>query len=108
MVLQENYNNLLRILEENKNLLIVFSKLYVFGSFLTINHPDDVDLLFIYKKYNKALSKNAKIILSQIEKKLKFTADITILSSNELKEVEFLNRLNNNYRLIWKSTELIY
>lgn len=106
--MQENYNKLLLLLNENINFLHSFSEIYLFGSFLTIDYPDDIDLLFIYYEYSQILLNNVNNVSSQIERILKIPVDSTILNTNELKGVRFLDRLNNNYRLIWKYPDIIF
>lgn len=75
-----------------------FEKIYLFGSILNRKKiPNDIDLLLIYDVF----SSNILVELDEIESifvdKYGFKFDLIVLSKVELKETNFIERLNSKY-----------
>ena len=83
-----------------RNMFHVFSKVYIFGSSLNDESPNDIDLLLIYKSYSKNIQNEKNMISLFFEKEFLLPIDITILSEKELQETKFLKKLNFSYRRI--------
>ena len=86
-------NKIVSSISENINIFNLFTKVYIFGSSINNEHPNDIDLLLIYKDYKDILQNEKNDISLFLEKLLKLPIDITILSERELKETRFLEKL---------------
>ncbi len=75
-----------------------FENVYLFGSVLYEDKaPNDIDILLVYSQYSSDLIKNLNNINSILSKMFEITIDLTVLSIEELKETNFLKKLNFNY-----------
>lgn len=75
-----------------------FENVYLFGSVLYEDKaPNDIDILLVYSQYSSDLIRNLNNINSILSKMFAITIDLTVLSLEELKETNFLKKLNFNY-----------
>ena len=67
---------------------------YLFGSVLgESKEPNDIDLLIIYSEYSDTLNKQIKALAKELEDDSGLPVDLTVLSYEEEKEVQFLKRI---------------
>lgn len=91
----------IKLILNQSNLLNSFSKAFIFGSIIKKNKiPSDIDLLLIYQNYSEELISIKKEIETLLLGKIGLDTDITILSSEELEQTEFLEKLKLNYMRI--------
>jgi len=89
-----------KIIRENIVLFNSFKNVYLFGSILNINKvPNDIDILLIYEKFSNDLIDEINIIRSTLENLSGFFIDLTVLSVEEEKEVNFLKRINKYIKI---------
>jgi len=89
-------NNILKVLENNKHIFIPFSEVYVFGSVLTTNKPNDIDILLVYQPKIILISNIKELKNNLIKTISNYTCldiDFTTLSIQELKKSSFLTKL---------------
>lgn len=91
-------NKTLFLISENKKIFDFFTKVYIFGSSINKEHPNDIDLLLVYEDYGEVIQNEKNAILLFLEKLLKLPIDITILSERELTETRFLEKLVSKYK----------
>lgn len=73
-----------------------FCAVYMFGSLLKEDSKlNDIDLLFVYTRYDYAVATKLKETKKRLESILKIDVDVTALSLNELNETDFLERIHN-------------
>ena len=78
-----------------------FKEVYLFGSSLSEKkYANDIDLLVVYENYSKQVHDEKKNIIFYLEKLLQKPIDITVLSKNELKQINFLENLETPYKRI--------
>jgi len=93
--------NIKDLILQHQSIFCFFNKVYLFGSSLdNKKYLNDIDLLLVYEKYSEQLVKERKNITSKLEKIFTLHIDLTILSETELKETNFLERLNSPYKRI--------
>lgn len=98
MFIRFKMNKIVSSISENINTFNFFTKVYIFGSSINNEHPNDIDLLLIYEDYKDVLQNEKNYISLFLEKLLKLPIDITILSEKELKETRFLEKLASRYK----------
>ena len=77
------------------SLLGIFKHIYLFGSVLDVNkYPNDIDILLIYNVYTDDVRQKANHIKKLLEDEFEIPVDLTLLSVNEEKEVDFLSRIH--------------
>ena len=75
-----------------------FENVYLFGSVLYEDKaPNDIDILLVYSQYSSDLIKNLNNINSILSKMFEIPIDLTVLSTEELENTNFLKKLNFNY-----------
>ena len=88
-------NRIINFLLENKCIFNFFEQVYLFGSNLNTNKPNDVDILLVYEKSKvkdvKFEKAKVKKVLSDSLKGLEI--DLTTLNQCELIETGFLERV---------------
>lgn len=94
----EKINELRDEIKNNQNMFPSCVEIYLFGSFLKKNNPNDIDMLVIYDDFD------CGVVINQIDKLVELIesvsdcpVDMTALTRAEMKEIAFLNRLNKNY-----------
>ena len=94
-------SNVVALIQENIALFEQFDTVYLFGSVLEGNgFYNDVDLLLIYSKCPDKISKKINNILIFLEELLNVSVDLTVLSLEEEREIQFLNWISPRcYRL---------
>ena len=93
-------NNFLEFFNKNTELFELFEELYLFGSTLKVNIiPNDVDVLLIFSTYNDRILESVKQIQIIFETAFFIPLDLTILSSEELIETNFLKKINGFIKL---------
>lgn len=91
-------NNIIIQVEKNITPFSSFKHVFLFGSALKLNNTfNDIDILIIYHQYSKELHDDLILFSRRIENSTGQLVDITALSSEELKEINFLDKLNYNY-----------
>lgn len=96
--LKKSSKAIIKQLKESKELFEYFEHVYLFGSVLELNNRyNDIDILLIYREYSTEMKQRLKQIENELEKMCESTIDLTVLSYEEEKEVQFLKRLKTNY-----------
>ncbi len=101
MGLLEEYKNA-RIIEEiisNIYLFDRFNSVYLFGSLLLNDRIkiSDIDILLVYDLFSNDILDSEKLIRSKLNYLTGYEIDLTILSSSELEELHFLDKLYSKY-----------
>ena len=96
-----NNSNVVALVRENIALFEQFDTMYLFGSVLEGNgFYNDVDLLLIYSECPDEIAKIINHILISLEELLNVSVDLTVLSLEEEREIQFLNWISPRcYRL---------
>lgn len=92
--------NIINTISENIDIFQSFDKVYIFGSILNQKYSNDIDLLLLYRDYSDDIKENINAITVYLEIQTSYIIDITALSFNEEKEVNFIVKLNNRYLCI--------
>ncbi len=91
MGLKTNY--IVELIQNNIALFERFDRVYLFGSVLDDHkEPNDVDILLIYQYTNKITEEISRVLIS-LENLLGISVDLTVLSVEEEKDTQFLNRI---------------
>ena len=91
MGLKTNY--IVELIQNNIALFERFDRVYLFGSVLDAHkEPNDVDILLIYQYTNKITEEISRVLIS-LENLLGISVDLTVLSVEEEKDTQFLNRI---------------
>lgn len=96
----ENYNDIEKIvllIKLHTHLFDDFENVYLFGSILDKKFPNNINILLIYSKFSDNLIYSTNNISNELQKILNFPIDLTVLSSEELKEVKFLDKIKLKY-----------
>lgn len=92
MGLKNNY--IVELIQNNIALFEQFDRVYLFGSVLDDHkEPNDVDILLIYNQYTTKITEEISRVLSSLENLLGMAIDLTVLSVEEEKDTQFLNRI---------------
>ena len=83
------------ILNEKDDIFSFWEAVYLFGSILTSCHPNDIDVLLIYKSTNLQQAKIEKIKLRDILSDSFSNFDFVLLNQEELKQTKFLKKIVN-------------
>ena len=87
--------NIVALIQENATLFDKFDKVYLFGSVLDDNRfSNDIDLLLIYTSYSDTIRQESNRILNSLESLSGVPVELTILSIEEERETQFLNRIS--------------
>lgn len=95
--LTERINDLCNVIKYNRSRFPDFAELYLFGSFLTKNYPNDIDILVVIDDSDYGIINQIDKLMELIESVSDYPADVTTLTRTEINEIEFLDRLNKNY-----------
>lgn len=81
----------------SKDIGFEITEVYLFGSFISREYPNDIDILIVYR--NSASNINTVIdeLAIELETITNLPVDFTLLSENEMAETLFLNKLSTNY-----------
>ncbi len=91
-------NDIIKLIKKHIDLFESFEHLYLFGSSLDSNTIfNDIDLLIIYTEYSCKINNDLKLIEDTLEKASGFPIDLTALSIEEEKNVEFLRKIAPRY-----------
>jgi predicted nucleotidyltransferase len=91
----------IELILNQSNLLRFFTQAFIFGSVIRKNKtPSDIDLLLVYQDYSGVLLAVKKEVEVLLFENFELYADITMLSSEELEQTEFLEKLKLNYMRI--------
>ena len=75
-----------------------YINIYLFGSILNAKKSsNDIDILLIYTEFSKNTMNDLNVISSMFAKLSKLPVDLTVLSVAELRDTDFLKRLNSKY-----------
>ena len=92
MDLKNNY--IVELIKNNITLFELFDRVYLFGSVLEDDkEPNDVDILLIYNQYTTKITEEISRVLISLENLLGIPIDLTVLSVEEEKDTQFLNRI---------------
>lgn len=95
--LTERINELCNAIKNKQSSFPNCVEVYLFGSFLTKNYPNDIDVLIVYNDFNYGVIDQLDKLMGYIESVSNYPADVTALTVSEMKETKFLERLNKNY-----------
>lgn len=85
-------------IREHIELFDSFEQVYLFGSALNFSTTyNDIDILIIYKEYSSEIGKQLKVIAEELGKACGSFIDLTALSVEEEKDIEFLKKLKSHY-----------
>lgn len=89
--------NIPELVKKHIELFSSFEYVYLFGSVLKpeINH-NDLDILAIYIKYQNGISKDILTISDKLEKASGLVVDLTVLSVEEERDTNFLEKIKYN------------
>lgn len=91
-------NNIINLIKQNMNLFEAFDEVYVFGSILdSEKYSNDIDILLLYSNFSYGILASISSIIKCIEHLTSYPVDITALSFEEEKEVDFIGRLDKKY-----------
>ena len=89
------HNTVIESIRRNLDSLSAIKHLYVFGSVLESNSiPNDIDILLIYDEYTDDVKRASKHIKNVLEFEFDIPVDLVLLSTQEEKDVNFLNRIH--------------
>lgn len=84
----------IEIAKKRLSLLEEIEHAYLFGSVLIESkEPNDIDVLIIYSKYSDTLRRQVQELTKELEANSGLPVDLTVLSGEEEKEVQFLKRI---------------
>lgn len=95
--LTERINELCNVIKKNRSIFPDYVEIYVFGSFLTKDYPNDIDILVIYDDFDHGVTERLDKLMRLVESVSNYPADVTALTRDEIKEIKFLDRLNQNF-----------
>lgn len=91
-------NHILKLCEQNNKMFDCFDDIYVFGSILNCEcAPNDLDVLLVYSVFQNVIISKLEQIRFLFRDEMGLIVDLVVLSKEELKEVNFLERLNLKY-----------
>ncbi|MCI6034212.1 hypothetical protein [Fusobacterium varium] len=91
-------DDIVKLIRESLKLFDNFEHIYIFGSVLNSDKvPNDIDILLLYSTCSAELIKKIDEICSTLKMLSGQTIDLTVLSFEEEKQTDFLNRLNSMY-----------
>lgn len=90
--------NVIDLINQYIEIFNSFDNIYLYGSILdTSKTPNDVDILLIYSKYSNNLINDLNTISYILKKMNNLPIDLTVLSVEEEKDTNFLERLKSKY-----------
>lgn len=93
-----NNNDIVKLIMANIKLFDEFDKVYIFGSVLEFDkHSNDIDVLLLYSVFSAKIEESIIQINKCLEEISVYPLDVTVLSFEEEKDTNFINRLNNRY-----------
>lgn len=95
--LEERINELCNEIKNNQSSFSSCAEVYLFGSFLTKAHPNDIDILVVYDDFDCGVINQLDKLTRLVESVSDYPADVTALTRAEVKGTKFLDRLNKNY-----------
>ncbi len=91
-------SDIVAIIRENVDLFKLFNQAYLFGSVLDANKvPNDIDILLIYSEYSTIIEEEIKRILFSLENMFGASIDLIVLSVDEERDTQFLERISPGY-----------
>lgn len=88
-------NKIIELIRENSGLFFLFKSAYLFGSVLNNNIiPNDLDILLVYEGDAMRVLDGVSDVRMIFEKEIGLYVDLTVLSSEEVVETDFLSRIN--------------
>ena len=91
-------NDIVILIRENIALFNLFDGVYLFGSVLDgTKIPNDVDVLLIYSEYSDVIIEETKQISYLLEGLTGLAVDLTVLSTEEERDTQFLGRISQQY-----------
>lgn len=93
----EKISELCNEIKKNRNGFPNCREVYLFGSFLAKNNPNDIDVLVVYNDSECDVTVQLDSLEKLIENISFYPVDMTALSADEMNETFFLERLNFKY-----------
>ena len=90
-------NKIVDLVLVHRHIFTIFSKVYLFGSCLNNDYPNDIDILLIYDKYSRDIESQKMIIELCLNSILRLPVDMTIMSKKELEQTKFLEKIQPKY-----------
>ena len=90
-------NKFVDLVLAHRHIFTIFSKVYLFGSCLKNEYPNDIDILLIYDKYSRDIENQKMIIEFCLNSILRLPIDMTIMSQQELEQTKFLEKIQSKY-----------
>ena len=91
-------NDIIGLVKRNILPFVSFKQVFIFGSVLETNEiNNDIDILIIYEKISNEFIKNLISFSNKLEAESCILVDITVLSTEEEKEIQFLERIKPKY-----------
>ena len=80
--------------QKSHHLFNPFNEVYIFGSALEKEHPQDIDLVLIYEgNFSMELKQSCDSIMDSVFQQFCIEAHLTVLSVSEKAETKFLERI---------------
>lgn len=93
-------NGLQQFVIDNPELFTSFDQVFLFGSVLTKKAaPNDIDMLLVYSADIESIISSLPVIRERISAKFRYHADLTVLSSKELENTKFLEKIKQYKRI---------
>lgn len=91
-------DSIYKFMEQHIMLFGSFDNVYLFGSILNMNSiPNDIDILLIYTEYSSEIINDINCIRTMLARISGLPVDLTVLSVEEEKDTEFLQKITPLY-----------
>ena len=97
MILLKRINDVSDEIKRGSNKYPNCTEVYLFGSFLKKDIPNDIDILVVYDDSECDINTQLNTLSTLVETVSNLPVDMTALSKEEIKETSFLNRIYPNY-----------
>lgn len=91
----ERKEKIIKFYELNNVLFSSFENVYIFGSILKNSIFNDIDLLLIYKKWDRKILNDKQNIINFCESYFSIFADVILFSLKEFEETNFLKEIDD-------------
>lgn len=89
-------NKVVELIRVNSDLFSIFHRVYLFGSVLNEKTiPNDLDILLVYEGDAMRVLDRVSDVRMIFEKEIGLYVDLTVLSSEEIVETDFLKRIKH-------------
>ncbi len=99
-MLENNKEKVISLIKSNLNIFSFFEKVYLFGSLLYDDRvANDIDILLVYKIFHRSQIEEKIRVINFLESRTNVPVDLTILSFDEMNEMNFLKRIKKYIEL---------